>query len=477
MVLLSFQEIRAQDKTQYLLHEIPQNISLNPAITYTCKNYIELPLISQLQFSYRNNAFTHRQIFNSGQGITGDSVKVDINRLSEVLGNRNHIRLAGRINLLGFGFAWQDWFFSFNASNRSAMRLSFNRDILDARDGNWNISANEPREININGTGLHLLNYTEFAFGAGYELYPGFSFGMRAKYLMGSAHLQTRRSDIRLETNSSPIQLTGYSDLLVRGSLPVTLGVDSDGYLNSFESGIESVYDLPALLLSWNHGFALDAGVIYEFSSQLTGSASILDLGFIRWRKNINVISQEEVFAFDGVDLNEYLSGGTETDFLQAMEDSISAKLFLEASENPYNAMLPARFLAGLEYKWKPKVSLGAVMEGEILSGRFYPSLSLTAIARPIEWLTASLSYSIMDRWFSNFGFGIAAGNGPVQFYIVSDNIPLRYVKETETGIIWPYHARTFNFRTGLNIIIGCPEKQDTRRKAMKWKKSCPTYN
>lgn len=477
LFLFVFSMAHGQDKSQYLLHEIPQTISLNPAISYDCKNYIQLPILSHLQGFYRNNGFSYKQAFESGRGITRDSVIVDVEGLSRALVNRNHLRLGFRTDLLGFGFAWYDWYFSMSISNRSAFRISFNRDIIDARDGNWDLRTNLPREININGTGIHLLNYTELAFGASYMVYPGFFIGIRPKYLLGSAHLQTRKSNISLVTSESPIELTGVADLLIRGSLPVTVNADNEGIVREVESNINDIGDLPDFLFSWNHGFSLDAGVIYEYTDNITLSASIVDFGFIHWRKNINVISQQEDFIFQGVDLNNYLQTGTDTDFLQALEDSISSSFRLSNSKDPYIAMLPLRLFAGVEYKWNKQINLGAVAEGEILSGRFYPTLTFTAISRPTEWISASLSYSLMDRGFTNLGFGLVLGNRPVQFYFITDNIPVNYVRELESGVLWPYSARTMNMRFGLNIIFGCNDNRKSQSRARKWRKSCPAYN
>lgn len=479
--------ITGQDKTQYLLHEIPQTISLNPAVRYKCKNFIELPVISQVQTYYRNNGFSYDQAFDGGTGNTGDSIRLNLNGLSDALLSRNHLRIGAKVNLMGFGFANGDWYYSFNVSNTSAFRLSFTRDLIDARDGNWDISANLPREINIKGSGIHLINYTEFAFGVSYSLMPGFSVGVRPKYLIGSAHLQTRRSDIRLVTTESPITLTGYSDFLIRGSLPVTLIEDSEGLVTGIESNLNSPADLSSFLLAWNHGFALDAGVIYEYSNRLTLSASIVDLGFIRWRNNTSGIQQQEDFVFEGIDLNNYMQTGTDIDFLQALRDSINDNFRPTGSEESYSAMIPFRTFAAIEYKWNDAVNLGAILETEVLSGRLNPSLTFTAVSRPIDWLTASLSYSIMDRGFSNLGFGLVMGNRLLQLYLVTDNIPFSYVRELESGIILPYRARTMNARVGINVLFGCNKDHFPRirsrgvlqkyYRSMKWKKSCPTYN
>lgn len=474
--VLFLNPVFAQDKTQYLLHEIPQTISLNPAITYSCKNYIELPIISQIKAYYRNSGFSHKQAFNGGKGTTGDTTQLDLDGLANALGNRNHIRVGGKINLLGIGIEYNDWFFSMNINNRSSSRLSFNRDIVDARDGNWDLTTNLPREININGTGFHLLNFTEVALGASFLVYPGLSLGGRVKYLLGSAHLQTRRSDIRLLTSESPIELTGLSDLLIRGSLPATIRVGNDGYVEGINYNIQSFSDLIPFLFSWNHGIAIDAGVIYDYSDKIELSASILDLGFIHWRNNINVISQEEDFVFQGIDLNNYLLMGNETDFLQALEDSIYSSFSVDASTDPYLATTPTRIIAGASYQWKKNIQLGAVFEGEVLSSRFYPSLTFTAIGRPSEKLTASLSYSFMDRGYNSIGFGLVFGNGPFQLYLVSDNIPVNYVRETELGLFWPYNSRTMNIRAGINILFGCKDKNSLYHR-LKWRKSCPAYN
>ena len=465
----------AQDKTQYLLHEIPQTLALNPAIIYKCKSYIELPLISQLQFYYRNSGFSHKQAFIERQGFTEDTTRIDIDRLARVIGNRNHIRLGGKAGLLGFGFEANDWFFSMNISNRTSGRLSFNRDIIDARDGNWDLTNNLPREVIINGTGIHLINYTEFAIGAAYQINPKFSAGIRAKYLLGSAHIQTRRSNIGIITTDSPLELTVTSDLLVRGNLPLDLALDNEGYVTDAESHLNSYSDLPALLLSWNHGMAVDAGIIYSYSEKVTFSASLLDIGFIQWRKNTSMISQDEEFVFQGIDMNNYLQSNAETDFIQALQDSIETRLRLSGSNDPYTAMIPARFFIATDYKWNQKINLGVVLEGEILSSRLYPSITFTAIYRPSDILSASLSYSLMDRGFANLGYGIIIGKSPVSFYFVSDNIPFTYVHEEDQGLIWPYSARTMNFRIGMNIILGCRDKQAYFKKT-KWRKSCPAY-
>ncbi len=68
------------------------------------------------------------------------------------------------------------------------------------------------------------------------------------------------------------------------------------------------------------------------------------------------------------------------------------------------------------------------------------------------------------------------------QFYLVTDNIPFRWVRDTSTGLLWPYNARTVNFRLGVNIVFGFEENYrgvggSRRRPGSRSGKYCPAYD
>ncbi len=468
--------VNSQDKTQYLLHEIPQTLNLNPAIQYECRSFIELPIISEIQAYYRNNGFSYHQAFTSSPENGGDSLMLNPDRLSQVLGRRNHLRLGTGLGLLGFGFRRDDWYFSVNLSNLSAFRVTFERSILDARDGNWDLTSGNPRQISLNGTGIHFIDYTELAFGASKKVYEGFYIGGRVKILMGAAHLQTKRSRIDLNTNLSPIELSGRSDLQLRASMPVQLSFNNEGHITNINSLVTGLNDLPAYLISGNLGIAIDAGVIYELNDRLTLSASVNDFGFIRWRRDVNVLSEKDEFLFNGFNLNNYVNGGTETDLLQALQDSIAGNFMVSESGKPYFAPVPLKMFAGSSYALNSYFGIGNVVEVEILSGRIYPGFTIMAYGRPYEGLTLTLSYSLMDRAYNNLGFGLVAGNNIVQFYLVSDHIPLNYVSDRNTGLFWPYNSRTMNIRFGVNILMGCQKDRRPGYRRPGRNKYCPAY-
>ena len=467
--------IEAQDNTQYPLTEIPQTIYLNPAIHYKCRTYIELPIISSTGFYYNNSGFAYNQAIKSGYGTTGDSLTVDFDRLSQVLHNKNSITTGIRFSIVGAGFALGDYYFSFNISNRTQTRLSFTRDVIGLKDGNWDVSNNVPRQLVLNGTGFNAQSFIEISAGASKKLFDDLSAGIRVKYLIGSANLQTRRSDLSLQTSDGPIILTGISDIKLRSSFPADVSYDNNGFVTGIDVSRAGSNIVQNYLFNGNHGLAFDAGVIYDYSDQITLSASLLDLGFIRWKGNTNQFTEQGSFTFNGFDLNQYFQDPGETNLLQALTDSISNSFQFDNSTKKYfTSLSPQLFLSG-QYKINGHYQAGMVFHNQFYGGQLHSSITLSATARPLNWVTGSLSWSAMNNSLMNLGAALVLGNKGVQFYFVTDNIPLRWVKEANTKLMWPYSARTFNFRFGLNLLFGCNEEEQG------WKgknnsELCPAY-
>jgi hypothetical protein len=111
------------------------------------------------------------------------------------------------------------------------------------------------------------------------------------------------------------------------------------------------------------------------------------------------------------------------------------------------------------------------------------PSLTFSLNYTPVRALAASLSYTLMNNKFNQIGAGLAIGGRGAQFYIVTDNIPVRYTKDVSSPLIWPYNARMFSLRFGINLLFGCNNKEKTngmmnkgRHLKSRTKDSCPAY-
>jgi hypothetical protein len=70
------------------------------------------------------------------------------------------------------------------------------------------------------------------------------------------------------------------------------------------------------------------------------------------------------------------------------------------------------------------------------------------------KWITLGASYTIINRSFNNLGIALNLNPGPVQFYVITDNI---------LGTFRPQHTRHLQVRFGINLIFGSDKSTELR--------------
>jgi hypothetical protein len=463
------------------MYPVPQAIHTNPALFYDCRTYIELPVLSTIRYSYSNSGFGYHDAIHYGTGSRSDSLIIDLDNLDGKLKKRNYVRNDATINLAGAGFQLEDYYLHFNISSFTESRMGVPGDLLALRDGNWDIDSGEPRDLDLSGLGISASNYFQVAAGVSTEIFTGLFVGVRLKYLKGSTNISSQRTDLTVHTDGDPIQLEARTHYKIRSSFPMGVSYDPQGYVNDldFSNSFNSIFR--DFILSNNHGAGVDLGAIYHYDDRITLAASLIDLGFIRWSANVNRFEANGTVDFAGFDLRQYASNQGDSDFLEALIDSISESFQFESSMKPYFTSLTPKLYAGAMYHVNPKFGVTAVTRTEFFDRRPHFALTLGANYSFFPFLHGTLSYSIMNNRYDQLGFGLAIGNNPVQFYLVTDHIPVFYVRDRSTGVIWPYNAQTMNIRLGVNLLFGCGEKNPSRkppsyRKSKRPSKCCPAY-
>ena len=483
-ILLSFPlTVLSQENTMYFMHTNPQAIHTNPALFYKCFTYIELPAISSLKYSYGNSGFSYRDAFHYGTGTQSDSIQIDFDRLGRKMKNRNYIRNDYSVNILGAGFRIKDYYIHFNISNHGETRIGLPGDLIALKDGNWDSSEEVPRDFKLGGLGVNAIDYIQIAAGVSTKISEDLSVGLTAKYLMGMAGIVNRKSRLDLNTESDPIVLDAIINYNIYASFPVDPiyvpytenELDSVSFENSFSDPVQD------FILNKNRGLALDAGILYDYSEKIMLSASIINLGFIRWRSNINRFESEGSFTFQGFDLSQYTPNTDESELFQALLDSIQNSFQFVNSNDPFTSfMTPKIYLGGL-YKLNKKLAFGALLRTDFFDHRPHFAMTLSANYNPADFFSGTVSYSIMNNRLYNFGFGFALGRPGTQLFLVTDNVPLCYVRDTNTGILFPYSARTLNFRLGINLIFVCRElKWEGKPSSFRYVRAkglCPAYD
>jgi outer membrane protein OmpA-like peptidoglycan-associated protein len=443
-----------QSLTLYNMQAIPQAMYVNPGAMPLTNINIGLPGISSNYINYGNSGFTMHDAIKSG---ANNALLVDSTFLGKLKPN-NSLNINVHVDILSFGFKVKKKnYFSFNLTERVDVRFNYTKDLFAfAIDGNG-AAANLNRPMNLT-PGLDASHFREWGVNYTRQVNDKFTIGGRLKYLSGIENVNTEKSNVSLTTNSQYYALTGTANVSAN-----TAGVDSAS--QQHESSI-----LGFTPSRKNRGAAIDLGATYKLNDKFTFSASLIDLGFITWKQyTTNYVSNNPnaTVHYNGVNLNQAINDSANFGkSVQNAGDSLANTFGVKTVHTSYTTMLTTQFYLGGNYWLNDKNNIGVVVNGRYADKQLHPALALSFNNKVGRWFSASLSYSMINRSYDNVGLGLAF-TGPVQFYVVSDNIISflvfdKYQTGTNSSVLIPAYSKNINLRFGINITIGkIPKDKD----------------
>ncbi len=452
LILMQFSALSQPSSVMYYMPNVPQSHQLNPATQPRCGFYLGLPGLSPFQVNVENSAFGLKDIFF----MSGDSLIHPLHPDAEFadffdnFGKSNYVSTDVSTNIASYGYRAGNMYQSFDITQRIFTRFAYPRDLIDfAYYGN-----SRGDEFDFSGFGVNLMSYLEFAMGVSHKLNDVFTIGYRGKLLFGQANISTKKTNITLMTDEV---WTAHSQFEVNASLPfVTIETNDDGQFkfDDIETDDEINASKAIDAVTGNFGLGLDLGIHVKPIDKLTLSASILDLGYIRWKSFTYNISQNADFVFDGIET--IINDTSDRKFGELLLDSLENTFTLNNTQTAYTTFLPAKVYLGAKYDIIPEIGVSILSRTEIFKGRLREQLNLSVNFYPLKMVSATFNYAIMNRTFNNFGMGLALKAGPFNWYLISDNIPLVYARDKSSGVLIPYTARSVNFRVGFNLVFAC---------------------
>ena len=444
-----------QNNTLYLLHEVVQSGQLNPAVQPGCKLYVGIPGLNTLQVDYSNSALAYNDI------VRGDSMILDnaYNRL----GRNNLISAELFLSPVAVGYRYENHYFSFSIQERAYTHNSFSRNLPGLLlDGNFEDRGSVMR---IRNTRLNAAWFRSYSAGWSMQYDPYTAFGIRANLMFGKVNLHTGRSLVTLGTDGETFNLDLAGDIELDASFPMEINLDNTGWISSIQPG---QIDIPGMILNRrNVGFSTDIGIIHQLNDELTLSASILDLGFILWRDEVNNGYGSVDFSYEGVTTGLDF---TSPSFYRELYDSTLNAMDYGFIQDSYLTPLPLKIYLGASYQWTENISFGGVSRITIANRIISPSLTAVTRATLLNNIQATISWSYMNRSINNFGAGLAYTGKGFQVHMITDNF---------LGFIKPLGTQTLNFRLGMNLMLGCPREkgQKVRGTSSYGAKSGPSIN
>ncbi len=434
-----------QNNTFYLMHDVPQTNLLNPAVQIKCKWFVGIPLLTSTQLNYSNSTFSFNELFSTSNG----SASLDIGGIYENIRKTNLLSTELHLDLISVGYRFNDYYINFNIAEKINAALTYPGSIMDlAWKGNTQFLGETAKFNNLR---THTVHYREYALGVS-KVWDAYNiFGIRAKLLFGKASIYSGKSKASLYTDPNTFDLHVEADILVNGSLPLTITQNSEGNISGTELG--DINLVSYLMNGKNKGFALDLGWIHKYSEDITLSASLLDLGFIRWKSDVNNVRLSGSFDYAGTGIG---SDFNSVNYMSELSDSIMDAFDQTVTQDKYYSWLPTQIYLGGMYQYTPKLGIGAVNRNVIYRNKLHSSLTLSANTTIWEKLSASLSWSYLNNTYKNIGIGLAWHGRGLQFHAISDNL---------LGVFKPLNARNLNLRFGFALLLGCPKNREEELK------------
>ncbi len=443
LLLLASPPLPAQhDLGLYSMQMVPQRTFQNPAFIPQQKFYLGLPVLSGLQSSF-SAPFSYNDVIERDRY---DSVTFRIGNFLSRIDKYDRFRLYTDLDLLTLGtrVAGGKFYLGFSIRERVSQHL-----MIPANLGNllWYGNA-APQLFGRYANIAPSVNFTAFdewaASFSGYAWKKKITWGGRLKYLSGRFNATTVKSRFDVYTDTNTYHLFMQSDFELR-----TSGLDD----------IDTYFDQPVsrLVFPGNHGFGIDAGVTCQVNRHLGLNASVLDVGFIRWKsRTATIISRhpEEIFEFDGFSLQDFIDMCSDLNMVgQKITDSIFDLVEIDTLySQSYTSWLPVRYNLGATWSVNDHHHFNLLLNGVSYNRHFSPGLSASWYYQLPRILGLMVSYNVYDRRFTNVGFGLSVSAGPVQLYALTDNL---------TGLLFYHRTRGYSFHFGINIALRDRAKQE----------------
>ncbi|HSL86060.1 MAG TPA: DUF5723 family protein, partial [Bacteroidales bacterium] len=325
------------------------------------------------------------------------------------------------------------------------------------------------RSIDLSSFRADIRAYNELGFGLSRDITNRLRIGVKGKLLFGIATGSVDNKSLGITVNED-YSHTLDADLTLNISGPVTVYTSQDNRIDSIKLDDER-FDSSGNVIGFltnrkNTGLGIDLGAEYRVTSRLTLSASVTDLGYIRWKSDITNLRAESRFEFSGLNMLDVFNGTKTFEELgKEMLDSLKNSLYVTDTSKPFTTYLSTGFSAGGRYNLTRSFSLGLLSYTRITGRQIREALTLSANLNLGNALSTTLSYTASNNRYDNLGAGVAFRAGIFQFYCIADRIPVVWNKIVIDNGSFPLPEswNTIHAKLGMNLVFGnvVKKKQD----------------
>ena len=426
----------------YFVGDYKYRHDLNPAYGND-QNYIALPGMGNINVATRGNfgygdvvldnpMYGHgsdkeKTTFMNPYISTGDALKGFSKGNNRVGGNAD-------ITVLSAGFKAFKGYNTIEIGVRSSFGMSLPYQLFEFAKNTGN------QTYEIGDVTANALAYAQLAFGHSHQINKHLRVGGKVKLLFGGA-----RADVKLQNLRA--DLAGDNRWTVSGKALANVSMKGFSYTETEKEyndpsrgkyRIVDDVDVDGAGIG-GFGMAVDLGGIYRIDDDWTVSASVLDLGFISWKNNMQAVNRSETFVFDGFHDTSVKSDGGNTvdDQVDKYGDQIAdfANLRDDGDQGKRTTGIGATVNVGCEYTLPVyrNLKFGLLSSTRICGDNTWTEGRLSANVSPLKWLDGGInvavnSYTASMGWVLNIhpkGFNVFMGMDHLIGKMSKECIPL----------------------------------------------------
>jgi len=452
-----------QPHSLYFMETIPQISQMNPALQPRANGYVMLPSVN---IDFVSDLAMKDILQKDGNNWHSPVEKqYDYARLWKSIGKKAAMFNIGTdIDIIGYGLRAGNGYFSFGISEHISSNFALPGDLFNITDKGF------PDKTIFDFSPLHYqaITYKQFLIGYSRKVNNRLTVGINIKPLFGQFAIKTDIQNFNLHTKEDQWNINAKGN--VYSSLPCDVIMNEENKIDEikYRDALDD-YQFKDWFQDYgttfrNPGIAFDLGASYRINERITASLSLNNLGFISWKEDLNSISFDGKYKFNGLYYDLSKDDGVK-DLFQNLLDSITDVMNYKVMHNKFKTALPPVLHVGASYQLTESLSAGFLSRSVFWENCFRQSFNLSAYFQPYSFVAfnAGATWQMKSNVF--LGGGLTFFLGPLQIYILADHIPVFYSTLTIDGnrlelsdtfpVPIPERMKTVTVRAGLNLIFG----------------------
>ena len=420
----------------YNFNHVNQNLMVNPASPHNYKLVVGVPGLGGLSTHVNNKNLVS---FLEKDGDPNENLGNAINQLKP----EDRINTTQSLDGIFVGFKSSKGYWTISAQQKTDFNMTMPGEMLKFLYFGNAGSGYVGKTLDLSNFNIEAIVRNEYGIGYQHKIDSNLIIGGRFKYISGVSNIYTQRFNASIYSDIENINVN--TDILLNTSGIYNGILDTDDVVGYYSGSA----------FSKNTGMGFDLGVYYKINKRFDVSGSILNLGWIKWNKDLKGLEVKGDFDFYGVEGSFPFDS---LDFGGFLDSTVSRIEVNEVDINSYSTTLPSHFILSGQFYANEKNVFGLLYQGSFWNDRLYSNYGVMYNGRYSKWFNLTLGYSVIDNSLNNVTLGASVRLGAFQIYALTDNT---------FGFLNPSEIVATNVRAGVTIsILDSPKNNKSKSKS-----------